>query len=272
MLELEILGGSATAPTAHGAASSYLVHGRTGLILVDAGPGSLLAYCQAGHDLAELRAIVVTHLHADHSLDLMAWAYRWTFPQVRPRIPVYVPREEIDRLRRFDELFGIESLPTMNSPILQSWEIRGLARDGVTSLEADGLQFRSYAAHHSVPSAALRFESPDGGVVAFSSDTGYCRPVLEAAADADIFVCEATYLEADDDALVGHGHLTARMAGELASEASVRRLVLTHLSDPAMGAQALVDAAEVFRGPVQLSVAGETIRPSSVVERGGGAG
>ncbi|WP_425435689.1 MBL fold metallo-hydrolase [Mycetocola miduiensis] len=54
--------------------------------MVDAGPG-VLAELVARHDLADLRAIVVTHPHADHSLDLMALAYRWTFPVRLPRIP-----------------------------------------------------------------------------------------------------------------------------------------------------------------------------------------
>ncbi|WP_415854957.1 MBL fold metallo-hydrolase [Sinomonas sp. G460-2] len=257
--QCEVVGSCATAPTAAGSASSYLVRGDTGFVLVDAGPGSLLAYLQAGHDLAELRAIVVTHLHADHSLDLMAWAYRWTFPEVLPEIPLFVPAPEIRRLKQFDALFGIPTLPTMKSPIFQSWSVHGLPQDGTTWHEVDGLRFLSYAAHHSVPSAALRFEANGGGVLAFSSDTGYCEAVVEAARGADVFVCEATYLEADSDALTGHGHLTARLAGQLATEAGVRQLVVTHLSDPAMGPQALVDAAESFRGPIHLAAPGLTV-------------
>ncbi|MFE6386597.1 MBL fold metallo-hydrolase [Nocardiopsis dassonvillei] len=253
MLELEILGSNATAPTPEGPASCYLLHTDDGVLLVDAGPGSLLAYCSR-YGLDRLRGIVVTHLHADHSLDLMAWAYRWTFPEVLPRIPLYYPEGEAERLAAFDAVFGIPTLPTMNSPIAQSFEPREMAMDGTTRYEAAGVSFRSFRAHHSVPSAALRFEDPDGGrVVSFSSDTGYCEAVVRAAEGADLFVCESTYLEADDQALTGHGHLTAAMAGDLAAEAGVDRLVLTHFADPGMWEEGALHAARGFSGPVSVA-------------------
>ncbi|MBR8743741.1 MBL fold metallo-hydrolase [Nocardiopsis sp. MG754419] len=255
MLELEILGSNATAPTREGPASCYLLRTATGVLLVDAGPGSLLAYC-ARHDLADLRGIVVTHLHADHSLDLMAWAYRWTFPEKLAQIPLFHPEGETERLAAFDAVFGIPTLPTMHRPIGQSFRAVPMPRDGVTVHEVDGLSFRSFAAHHSVPSAALRFEAPDGRVVAFSSDTGYCAPVAEAAREADLFVCESTYLEADEQALHGHGHLTARMAGRLAAEADARHLVLTHFADPADWDAGREHATEHFTGPVSIAVPG----------------
>lgn len=255
MLELEILGSNATAPTKEGPASCYLLRTETGVLLVDAGPGSLAAYC-ARHELSELRGIVVTHLHADHSLDLMAWAYRWTFPEELPSIPLFFPEGEAERLAAFDAVFGIPTLPTMNRPIAQSFEARPMTRDGVTVYEVDGLVFRSFAAHHSVPSAALRFEAPDGRVLAFSSDTGLCEPLVEAARDADLFVCEATYLEADERALHGHGHLTARMAGEVAASANARHLVLTHFADPADWEEGRSRAAEVFDGRLDVAVPG----------------
>ncbi|MEE2040549.1 MBL fold metallo-hydrolase [Nocardiopsis sp. CT-R113] len=255
MLELEILGSNATAPTREGPASSYLLRTETGVVLVDAGPGSLLAYC-ARHDLADLRGIVVTHMHADHSLDLMAWAYRWTFPEVLPRVPLFFPEGERERLAAFDAVFGIPTLPTMNSPIAQSWDLREMPRDGTTVHTVDGVAFRSYAAHHSVPSAALRFEAPGGRTVAFSSDTGYCEPVVEAARDADLFVCEATYLEADEQALHGHGHLTARLAGALAAEADARHLVLTHFASPALWDEGRAHAASGYSGKISVAVPG----------------
>lgn len=86
-----------------------------------------------------------------------------------------------------------------------------------------------------------------GQAFAFVMDTGRCPAALELARDADLLVCESTFLEADADLASAYRHLTARQAAELAREAGVRRLVLTHFSqrypDPAAY---LAEAGVVF--------------------------
>lgn len=254
---LEVLGANAAAPNSHGASSAYLLSSKTGNVLVDAGPGSLMAYT-AKHDLDALRGIVVTHLHADHSLDLMAWAYRWTFPSVRPAIPLYIPAGEEWRLRAFDDLFGIPTLPTMTKPITGNFDVRGLSLDGQTVYDIDGLSFVSFAARHAVPSAALRFER-NGRIIAFSSDTGDCDGMRKAAMGADIFVSEATYLEPNLKAMEEHGHLTPALAGEIARDCNVGKLIITHLADPDDGEESHRRASDTFGGPVDVAVAGFSV-------------
>jgi ribonuclease BN (tRNA processing enzyme) len=267
-LSVEILGSNATAPTAAGPASGYLLHLPEGLLLVDAGPG-VMAELVARHDLADLRAIVVTHLHADHSLDLMALAYRWTFPVRLPRIPLYLPEEDLPRLRAFDQVFGIASLPGMAAPINEAFEVRGLSLDGspAPGLDHLGVGLRAFRAHHPVPAACLRFSSLDEvpAVVAFSGDTGRCAGVVDAARDADVFVCEATYLEADVAALDGHGHLTGAMAGDVARQAGVRHLVLSHFATDDMRSLAGDQARARFDGEVSVASRGARFTAETVV-------
>lgn len=268
-LTVEILGSNATAPTAAGPASGYLLHTGSGLVLVDAGPGVMAEYVSR-HSLVELRAIVVTHLHADHCLDLMALAYRWTFPERLPRIPLYLPEEDLPRLKAFDAVFGIDTLPGMETPMQTAWEVRGLSLEGRAEQgwEDLGLELRSFRAHHPVPAACLRFTSSavegDGTVVAFSGDTGRCQGVLAAARGADVFVCEATYLEADPQATDGHGHLTARMAGQVAAEAGAQHLVLSHFGLDTMRAEAGAHASESFGGEVSVAQKGEEYGPRRI--------
>lgn len=257
MTTVEVLGCNATAPGRTGAASSYLVRDDKSAVLVDAGPGSLLSFART-HDLSELSGIVVTHLHADHSLDLMAWAYRWTFPDVLPRIPLYVPAEEMGRLERFDELFGIPTLPTMVSPIRSAFDVRGLELDSRTPVGIGSWTITPHRALHSVPSAALRLAGADG-VVCFSSDTGPCRGVVDAATGADVFVCESTVLAADDDVIHGHGHLTPELAAGIASEAGARHLVLTHFARPEEAQEMGRIASRHFDGPVTVAREGATV-------------
>ncbi|RGE24202.1 MBL fold metallo-hydrolase [Leucobacter sp. wl10] len=251
---LEVLGCNATAPSASGPASGYVLHSELGAILVDAGPGTMAAYA-ARYELERVRAIVVTHMHADHSLDLMAWAYRWTFPAARERIPLYLPRGAEQALRGFDELYGIPTLPGMHRPIEQSFRVTTLEMDGDTRHELPGWTMISFEARHAVPSAALRFERA-GRAVAFSSDTGDCPGVRAAAAGSDLFVCEATWIDEPDADSAGHGHLTAAQAGRIALEVGTRSLLVTHLADRSASAEALRLAAEQFGGPVRIATAG----------------
>lgn len=255
-MELEVLGANATAPNQVGPASGYIVWTDQGAILVDAGPGTMAAYT-ARHDLDDVRAIVVTHAHADHCLDLMAWAYRWTYPTVRPQVPLYFPEGAESMIRGFDALFGISSLPTMHSPIQQSFTATALPLDGAQAFEVAGCSMISYAAQHAVPSAALRFSDGER-VIAFSSDTGDCAGIRAAARAADLFVCEATWLDEPDAASIGHGHLTAAQAGTISAEADARMLVLTHLADPGQADEASRRASDRF--PRELVLARPGLR------------
>jgi len=139
-MRLTVVSCSGSYPEPESPASCYLLEpkheGRTWRILLDLASGALGALHRYTDPL-EIDAVCLLHLHADHSLDLMAWAYRWTFPEVLPRIPLFVPAGETDRLAAFDAVFGIPTLPTMNRPIAQSFEIRELPRDGTTVHEVE---------------------------------------------------------------------------------------------------------------------------------------
>ena len=69
-----------------------------------------------------------------------------------------------------------------------------------------------------------------GQVVAFVMDTRMCANAFELARDADMLICESTYLSVDADRARDNGHLTAREAAQIAKEAGVKTLILTHFS------------------------------------------
>jgi ribonuclease BN (tRNA processing enzyme) len=117
----------------------------------------------------------------------------------------------------------------MAQTIAASFELEALTMDASPIRISSQLRLAAYPARHAVPSAALRF-SAGPHTVTFSSDTGSCDPLIEAAANADLFLCEATYLDASQEELNRHGHLTPELAAVTASRASARHLVLTHLA------------------------------------------
>jgi ribonuclease BN (tRNA processing enzyme) len=93
-------------------------------------------------------------------------------------------------------------------------------------------------------------------VLAYSGDTALCDAVLRLAQDADLFLCEASYLDGVDNP--PGLHLTGREAGEVATKAGVKRLLLTHLV-AAWGSESHTHAhaSEAFAGPVEI------VRPGS---------
>ena len=90
-----------------------------------------------------------------------------------------------------------------------------------------------------------------GQVVAFVMDTRLCDNAYVLARDADMLICESTYLEEDADKARDNGHLTARQAAQIAKEAKVGMLVLTHFSRRYERTAPFVsEAREVFEGEI----------------------
>ena len=142
-------------------------------------------------------------------------------------------------------------------------EARGV---GIIPVPVAGhLRLASYPGAHAVPSAALRF-STDEESVTFSSDTGTCAALIEAARQTSLFLCEATYLDASPAELQHHGHLTPQLAAMTAADAGARRLVLTHLGRPADAPTAIATASHHFHtAPVTVATSGTTITVAPAV-------
>jgi ribonuclease BN (tRNA processing enzyme) len=265
-LRVRILGCRAGAPDPGSACSGYLVEWQSGHLLVDCGPGVLTELLRAG--LADrLDGVVLTHRHADHTLDLVALAYRRRLATPpAPRLPLWLPEESLDYADELDDLFAMPSLDALRRPIGQAFDVRGLRRDGRTTVEPlPGLTVVAHPALHAAPSAALRFRAGPR-VVAFSSDTAWAPGVVAAAEGADLFLCEATYVDQEPAVLERHGHLLAAQAGELAATAEARGLVLTHLSDWAAAEATLARARAGARGVAWVALA----RPGAVFAAGAG--
>ncbi|MCL6473040.1 MAG: MBL fold metallo-hydrolase [Firmicutes bacterium] len=214
-MELIMLGTSAAYPTPERASSGYLVRGRESNILLDMGSG-VLRNLLRWMDPFALDAIIITHFHQDHFIDIYPLYYYLAFDNVK-RLPidVYAPAGARDFIlqifppgtgKSFDNVF---SFHTLND--------RDVFKVGEFRCE-------SLAVRHNLPTFGQRI-SLGSRLIAYSSDTTFDEVLFELAAGSDIFICEATKEEDYKDVM----HLTAEQAGVIANKAGVGKLILTHI-------------------------------------------
>ena len=225
-MEILVLGKYSPFPPAGGACSGYwITSGETG-ILLECGPG-VVSRLQEHVPLSSLSTVILSHLHFDHISDFLALRYAATpdgrYKHLPPHITVYAPPE-----------------PSQNFSMLSYKGVDAVAVPGLGINETPDASFPAYEmtigdikvsffkVEHPYPGCAVRFEYPDGKVFTYSGDTRPCRGLYSAAKGADLFLCEASALEEDAE-FASAGHMTAVQAGEVAREAGVKRLLLTHI-------------------------------------------
>ncbi|HOV80781.1 MAG TPA: MBL fold metallo-hydrolase [Bacillota bacterium] len=252
-MELTVLGCWAPYPRAGGACSGYLVREDGVNVLLEAGNG-VLSNLLKFVDFRCLDAVIISHLHHDHYLDLYSLrqameAASRTGAAASP-LKLFLPSSPA---AVFKELAGYEKA-------FQAFEIENLpeektGKSRVRRLELGGLIFSFAPAKHSLPGFCISVEGSRRLV--YSGDTAKTEELVALAGGADLFLCEASGFDRDRDYLKEF-HLTARQAGEAACEAGVRRLLLTHFWPEYDPAGLCAEAAGSFGGRVETVREGET--------------
>lgn len=249
-MRLTVVGCSGSFPGPDSAASCYLIEAeendRTWRIVVDLGSGAL-GPLQRLVDLREIDAVVISHLHPDHFMDLCGlYVARRYHPSgmVPEPLPVYGPAHTAERVLQAYGPDAADELPKI-------YDVHSLTDGG--RLFVGPVRITSRLVQHPVTAYGLRIEY-DGRVIAYSGDTDACPELIELAQDADLLLAEASYEEVRD---VARGiHLTGRRAGEAARDAGVRRLVLTHVPVWTDVDVVVAEARQVYRGAVEAAVPG----------------
>jgi ribonuclease BN (tRNA processing enzyme) len=256
-VRLTIVGCSGSFPGPDSPASCYLVEAEGFRLLIDLGSGALGAV-QRYASLYEIDAVCVSHLHADHCLDLCDYsvARRFHPDGPKPPLPVYAPPQAALRLGLAlgaDPAAGAEQDPYHG--ITESFSFTTIT-PGV--MEIGPLRVTAAHMNHPVETFGFRLEHR-GRSLAYSADTGQSDALVELARDADVLLCEASFVEPADDGappLPEDLHLTARQAGQHAARAGVGQLVLTHLVPWNDQSRTLDEAGQAFTGSLSLAAPG----------------
>jgi ribonuclease BN (tRNA processing enzyme) len=235
-LELTVLGcsGSYGAP-AGGACSGYLVRTAESVLWLDCGNGTL-ANLQRHASVEDLAAVVITHWHPDHCVDIYGLHVLLKYGLERSALAVYVP----DGFER-----RLATLVDGDWGGTFSWMAVGDG-DAVTVNDC-GLRFSRTA--HPPPTNAVEV-SADGKRLVYTADTGPDWSPEAFGPGADLVLSEATFQRDNENSGL---HLSARQAGELARAAQARRLMLTHLWPGLDPNASVVEGSEAFGREVLLA-------------------
>jgi ribonuclease Z len=282
-LDIVFLGTSASMPTAMRAPPGILVRRGGERLLFDCSEGTQRQLQRSTVGLPDLEEIFLTHFHADHFLGLPGMLKTFALRGREVDLTVYGPPGLLDLFAALRRIFG-KLTYRLRLEELQPGDV--LERDGynlVTFVPAHGVSSVGYAlverprpGRFDVEAAdALGIEPPqrgllqrgesieltDGRVVTpdavlgpprrgrklvLAGDTAPSAIVLEAAREAEVLVHEATFLDEERERARETAHSTALEAAELARDADVSLLALTHLSNRYFGPEVVREARTIF--------------------------
>jgi ribonuclease BN (tRNA processing enzyme) len=260
-LKITVLGKSPSWQDAGGACSGYLLETDETKVLLDCGNG-VFGKLRERIDYTELDGVIISHLHADHFLDLVPYAYALIYAPKQQPVPVHTwpgtdeparprlvaPPGAEETFRRVVGAWG-------NDDLIDS-AFRIAEYEGGDRVEIGDIWATFHPVPHFVETFAVRIGSEGEGEIIYSADTRPGGEIVEAARDADLLIIEATLPRPERTGV--RGHLTPEEAGEHARQAGVKRVVITHISDELGDEWALEQAERGFGGPVEIAREGAT--------------
>lgn len=247
-LQLTVLGSATPYASVDNPCSGYLVSGGGTRIWVDAGSGTL-AQLQRHLRLDELDAIWISHLHADHSADLLTAYYAALHAdiQLAAPIPLYGPPGIAERLAHF------LTHTATRSPVESAFAVHEL-HDGHRARVGE-LTLTSREVAHGMPAFAVRIETAGASLV-YSGDTAPCPGLVELSQGCDVLLCEAESAQPPGEG--DQVHHTPEDTGDTAGAAGAHRLIVTHVGPFLTPEQAVARASARFEGPVAYAAPGTT--------------
>ncbi len=287
-LDVVFLGTSGSTPTAKRALSATLLRRGGDKILFDCSEGTQRQLLKSDVGLVELEEIFLTHYHADHYLGLPGMLKTFALRGREIPLTIYGPRGLDELLATLRRIFGRLTYPVATvelepgaSVAREGYRIDTFAVDhGVTAVGyalvedtrpgrfdvevasglgvPDGPERGVLQRGESVTLGDGRVVTPAdvlgaaraGRKVVLSGDTAPAASVVEAAAEADLLIHEATFLADERGRARETLHSTAGEAALVAQEADVKLLALTHVSTRYFGHQVVEEATQLFPATV----------------------
>jgi ribonuclease BN (tRNA processing enzyme) len=265
-VKITVLGKSPAWQDAGGACSGYLIQEGDYTLLLDCGNG-VFSKLRRLVDYVDVSAVLISHLHADHCLDLIPFAYALTYaPRQQPvpvagwpgtsdpaRPPLHAPAGSAEVFRQLSSCWGDGGL------IEKAFSLSEYRAPHPLALGPFSVDFCEVP--HYTTTYAIKVQGSHGSRLTYSADCSPNDELVDFAHDSDMLLIEGTLPRPERTGI--RGHLTPREAGDHGRRARVRRVVLTHFSDELDPEWARTEACEGFGGPVELAQEGAVYKVSA---------
>lgn len=247
-MRLVVLGKSPAWPDPDGACSGYLIEQDGFSLLLDCGAGVFSKLTRV-QDYLTLGGVLISHLHADHILDLIPFSYalhltpRQSEQARRP--PLHCPPGSEAMFRRLGACWKDEEL------VSEAFELVEYQPEALLQIGPFTVRFCEVPHYWQAFACEL---SAGGSRITFGADCGPNQALADFARETDLLIVEASLREPDTD--VPRGHMTPVEAGEMGRRAQVGRLLVTHFSDEVGPEWVREEATRGFGGEVTLAAAG----------------
>jgi ribonuclease BN (tRNA processing enzyme) len=243
-LNVTILGSGTCVPRLDRSACAVLAQTGQAKILMDIGPGTMRRLLACGVTIFDLTHIFLSHFHPDHTAELAPLIFATKYPDGSRRTkPLTVLGGR--GLRAFYEGLQAAYADWIVLPDTQL-RFRELDIDDGETVHQQDFSMTVLPVLHRPESLACRIDTPAGPSMVYSGDTDMCENLHRLAHRTDLFVCESAL---PDEQKVS-GHLTPSLAGQIASRAEAKRLVLTHLYPQSDGVDIVKQARNTYKGDV----------------------
>ena len=262
---LTFLGTSDSIPSKERNHTSVLLAYKNENILIDCGEGTQRQFKLANISPTKITRILITHWHGDHILGLPGMLQTMAMLGYNKKLEIYTPKKTRHFMEAIMKMFIFVGnikyeIEEVNGKFLENQDFylesfplkHSTSCNGYIFVEKDKLRInKEKLKRYNLPNSPLikqlldrkdiifngkKIKSKDitylqkGRKISFVLDTGYSDNILSHVKDSDIFVCESTYLNKDEEIAKRYHHLTAKQSAIIAKKAKVKHLILTHIS------------------------------------------
>jgi len=214
-----VLGSGSCVPLKERYPSSYFICPR--LVpsgwLVDVGSGAIQRLIDVGKSHLEIECVFISHVHPDHISDLLPLLQALNYtPGFKRTDPFYIyGSEDIKKYLDFNMELAL--------PLTADFPMEFVLLKDKMKLEKDGWSLEVRSLKHPAKTLGFRWNI-EGCILVYGADTGPCEGISKLAKDADLLILECSFLKDNPK----HHHLTTYQAGEIAKNAGVKKLLLSH--------------------------------------------